>query len=257
MSLEYSFYSRFPDHKIGEYRRVENALLNLQRHMETLTFAKAKTDADLAELLIEFGAALEAAQQTLGEGYPRSADTVQELEFYPVPGARQAYYLLLYGAEFRRINARRVVSEYLSTLHPIFNEAKLWHDVKKHVEEYTDALRDAIRPVGLGDENNTLHNSNRSATDASDAKPRWNEVTRELWFGSHLLKKYKRNPAKNQIDVIEAFHRECWPRSVLDPFNDARKLNQTIRDLNMGLTVKAIRFTGTGTTDVAWEPMLP
>jgi hypothetical protein len=95
----------------------------------------------------------------MGEGYPRLADTVRKLHYYPVPGANVAYYLLMYGVEFRRVNARRAVPEFLSNLSRPLNEAEFWHDVKKRVEEYADALLDALKPVGANDETAVLASS--------------------------------------------------------------------------------------------------
>jgi hypothetical protein len=84
--------------------------------------------------------------------------------------------------------------------------------------------------------------------------PRWDEAARELRYRTRLLKVYRKNPAKNQIDLIEAFHRAGWSRSIPDPFKDTRKLNQTLRDLNRALSDKAIRFVGDGTGEgVKWE----
>jgi hypothetical protein len=85
-------------------------------------------------------------------------------------------------------------------------------------------------------------------------KPRWDEESRELWYGNQKLKAYRRNAAKNQIDLIEAFHRVDWARSIPDPFNNARKLNQTLRDLNSALAVNPIRFYADGSEGVGWEP---
>jgi prefoldin subunit 5 len=73
MSLDFTYWPRIPRDKRIAYRGVETAIRHLQRHMETLTFAQAQADdklAELAERLIDFGTALEAAQKVLSENAP-------------------------------------------------------------------------------------------------------------------------------------------------------------------------------------------
>jgi len=87
--------------------------------------------------------------------------------------------------------------------------------------------------------------------------PRWDGDRRKLWFDSRLCKRYTGNPAKNQIDVIEAFDAAGWPATVPDPFRDPRKLNVTIRSLNDAMAPGTIRFRGDGTGEgVIWEAAL-
>jgi hypothetical protein len=82
----------------------------------------------------------------------------------------------------------------------------------------------------------------------------WDEETRTLYLKDQPIKRYNRNLAPNQIDIIEAFERAGWPPAVDDPFGDARKLNQTLADLNKALTGSTIRFHGDGTGErVIWE----
>jgi hypothetical protein len=75
-----------------------------------------------------------------------------------------------------------------------------------------------------------------------------------LYLGDTVVRRYRRGPATNQIDIIEAFHRAEWGPAIDDPFDDAKKLNQTLRDLNKGLTPGTIRFFGDGTGErVLWD----
>src|SRR5262249_747265 len=56
----------------------------------------------------------------------------------------------------------------------------------------------------------------KESQEIGQPKPSWDEDKRILWLGSAKLKEF-RNPARNQIDLIEAFHQAQWPYSVLDP----------------------------------------
>lgn len=86
-------------------------------------------------------------------------------------------------------------------------------------------------------------------------KPRWDETTATLFFGELAIRKFRRHPAQNQRELIEAFHREAWAGVIPDPFRDPRKLSLTIYDLNQSLTTKAILFHGDGTGEgVMWAP---
>ena len=86
------------------------------------------------------------------------------------------------------------------------------------------------------------------------AKPRWDGETRTLYLGDLLIKRYNRGTAVNQIDVIEAFQNAGWPAVIDDPFNNPRRLNQTLRSLKDSLPADTIRFRGDGTGDgVTWE----
>lgn len=87
------------------------------------------------------------------------------------------------------------------------------------------------------------------------ACPRWDDHAATLYWGGTPIREFRSNPAKNQRDIIEAFHRENWARTIPDPLNNSRKLNATIRDLNKSLASKLIRFRGDGTGEgVMWEP---
>jgi hypothetical protein len=88
----------------------------------------------------------------------------------------------------------------------------------------------------------------------SRPRPRWDEETRTLYLGDKEIKTYNRGPAKNQIDVIEAFHRADWRRAVDSPFKDPDKLGQTLRDLKKSLPERTLRFRADGTGEgIIWE----
>jgi hypothetical protein len=85
--------------------------------------------------------------------------------------------------------------------------------------------------------------------------PQWDEEERELRYGDKLCKRYDANPAKNQIDVIEAFQAANWSRTLPDPFRNSRKLNTTIASLNRSMATGTIKFRGDGTGEgINWEP---
>lgn len=92
-------------------------------------------------------------------------------------------------------------------------------------------------------------------------RPRWDEMKATLFWGDVPIRVFSHHPAKNQRDIIEAFHREDWNHTVPTPFkdnngSDAKKLNLAIYHLNHSLLKKAIRFRGDGTGDgVMWEPV--
>ncbi len=57
-----------------------------------------------------------------------------------------------------------------------------------------------------------------AARAAATTLPRWDEMTATLFWGEGSIRQFRSNPAKNQRDLIEAFHRENWPRTIPDPF---------------------------------------
>jgi hypothetical protein len=88
----------------------------------------------------------------------------------------------------------------------------------------------------------------------STADPYWDSDTRKLYLGDKLIKQFKGHPAKNQVDLLEAFEREKWSPSIPDPFRNREKLAQTIHALNRSEVGKAILFEGDGTGDgVNWK----
>jgi hypothetical protein len=84
--------------------------------------------------------------------------------------------------------------------------------------------------------------------------PRWDEMTSTLFWGDNPIRQFRKHPAQNQRELIEAFHREKWSQTIPNPFGrDARTLNLTIYYLNKSLSPKLIRFSGDGTGEgVMW-----
>jgi hypothetical protein len=94
-----------------------------------------------------------------------------------------------------------------------------------------------------------------SGANANGAEtPVWDEVRSVLTWRGDIIRQF-RAPAKNQKDLIEAFHRANWGRSIPDPFRDRRTLDKTVTDLNKQLRQRTIRFRLDGTGEgVNWEP---
>jgi hypothetical protein len=144
---------------------------------------------------------------------------------------------------------------------------RLWGPWAQELELPPTALASPERPQalpcaqppdqGTSSSSALVVGSTANATTSELPVPRWDEDRRQLWYAGTLVKGYARNPAKNQIDIIEAFHRAGWCPQVDDPFGDARKLNQTLYDLNKSLAPGTLRFRADGTGEgVVWEPAL-
>jgi hypothetical protein len=86
--------------------------------------------------------------------------------------------------------------------------------------------------------------------------PRWDEMTSTLFWGDSAIRQFRKHPAQNQRELIEAFHRRRWEQTIPNPFGtDARKLEKTIYSLNQSLTQNFIQFAGDGTGEGAmWLP---
>jgi len=94
----------------------------------------------------------------------------------------------------------------------------------------------------------------RVGTVAAPEKPVWDEGRQTLSWKGRVVKRYGR-PAKNQIDILEAFQKAGWPFTIPDPFRDHAKLKQTVKDLNRALRWEYIQFRLDGTGEgVNWEP---
>lgn len=89
--------------------------------------------------------------------------------------------------------------------------------------------------------------------------PCWDAHKRELWLDGLLVKRY-RNRAVNQQRMLIAFQEEGWrariddplpPKGVTDP---RRRLNDTVRQLNLKQINELIRFRSDGLgTGILWE----
>jgi hypothetical protein len=89
--------------------------------------------------------------------------------------------------------------------------------------------------------------------------PNWDADTRELRFGTTLVKRF-REPAPTQIAILTAFQEERWPPGIDDPLSPKdhtppkQRLRDTIRRLNRHQANRLIVFCGDGTgTRVLWR----
>jgi excisionase family DNA binding protein len=95
--------------------------------------------------------------------------------------------------------------------------------------------------------------SGASIRSRAPSLPRWDDEAATLYWGEVPIRQFRRHPARNQRELIEAFHRGRWAQTIPDPFRDARKLALTICCLNKSLLQKLIRFAGDGTGEgVMW-----
>jgi hypothetical protein len=83
-------------------------------------------------------------------------------------------------------------------------------------------------------------------------KPHWDGETRELTFEGKVLRKFKRNPAERQTDLLEAFEKAAWSQAIDNPFPSAKKLNDTVRALNGNMPPNTIKFSQNAGDTVEW-----
>jgi hypothetical protein len=96
-----------------------------------------------------------------------------------------------------------------------------------------------------------------------DEKPVWDAELSTLSWRGEVIRQF-RAPARNQIDLIEAFQRENWPRTIPNPLRDdqgkldPRKLDKAVADMNKNLKKlrrPTILFRRDGTGEgVNWGP---
>ncbi len=94
-------------------------------------------------------------------------------------------------------------------------------------------------------------------------KPRWDAVTRKLWYGDTLVKHF-RVPAKTQWLILTVFEEEGWPPCIDDPLpceigrNSRLRLKKAIYMLNSSQENPLIKFRGNGSGDgIYWEYVGP
>lgn len=90
--------------------------------------------------------------------------------------------------------------------------------------------------------------------------PNWDEDRRELRFGDIVIKKFRKNSARNQVAVLRTFQEDGWPEKIDDPlhgptFDSRKRLADTIDGLKENhLTPNVLTFRGDGTGEgVLWE----
>ena len=73
------------------------------------------------------------------------------------------------------------------------------------------------------------------AEERPDERPIWDQETRRLFFGGTPLREFS-GRAKAQMEILAAFQRRGWPRSVPNPTRwSQKKLSDTLEHLNAGL----------------------
>jgi hypothetical protein len=89
-------------------------------------------------------------------------------------------------------------------------------------------------------------------------KPVWNQGRRELRIGGALVKRF-RQPAKNQLSILESFQELGWPAHIDNPLTGGGdvdacdRLHDTIRRLNNQVG-RVILFLSDGLGEgITWE----
>ncbi|HEY8503790.1 MAG TPA: hypothetical protein VIL46_04365 [Gemmataceae bacterium] len=92
-----------------------------------------------------------------------------------------------------------------------------------------------------------------------DLVPTWDRGLRELRLGARVVKCF-RQPAPNQVLILEVFEESGWPPHIDDPLprvpglNPKLRLRDTIAALNRHQVNHLIRFHGDGSGEgVGWE----
>ncbi len=96
-----------------------------------------------------------------------------------------------------------------------------------------------------------------------DQRPTWDDDRKELWFGPHVIKRFKFQ-SPNQETILIVFHEEGWPAKIDDPLppvpnqTSRQRLHDAIKNLNRHRLNRTIRFAGDGTGEgVRWERVEP
>ncbi len=99
----------------------------------------------------------------------------------------------------------------------------------------------------------------KSVTLPHDLRPSWDADRKELWFGPHVVKRFK-SQSPNQETILTVFHEEGWPAKIDDPLppvanqTSRQRLHDAIKNLNRHQLNRVIRFAGDGTGEgVRWE----
>lgn len=89
--------------------------------------------------------------------------------------------------------------------------------------------------------------------------PRWDRNARRLLLQGVVVKSF-RQPATNQVCVLDAFQNQGWPERIDDPLPHNGevpakiRLHETIKGLNANQHVKLVQFGGDGTgCGVMWR----
>ena len=100
---------------------------------------------------------------------------------------------------------------------------------------------------------------------SSVVTPRWDEITKQLYVGKHLIKNLvKCSPAFGQLRILKEFEDAGWPTFLQDPFGDKGTgkfevtTNETVSGLNKNQkTTGVLRFHIHNKVGIRWEIIKP
>jgi hypothetical protein len=115
-------------------------------------------------------------------------------------------------------------------------------------------LARAVDLIGVGKYERLRTAIGEPVTRLYDDVPKWDATGLELRFHGRPIRTLSPR-AKNCKRILDAFHDDGWPPRIESPLpggRDSRKLRETVRTLNDGLT--SIRFFCDGTGEgVSWQ----
>jgi hypothetical protein len=159
-----------------------------------------------------------------------------------------------YLPEARREELGRITTDMYPVL--VRLEASLKHPpFIRSIAPPTVRQRQGGAGNGLTQLTNTTNDIEQQARSA--AAPKWNSERRELSLRGQVVKTY-RQPAPNQIALLEAFQVAGWPQRIDDPLpftedGDARqRLADAVASLNK---TSGIQFERDGAGHVLWKPL--
>ncbi len=89
--------------------------------------------------------------------------------------------------------------------------------------------------------------------------PQYNGRIRELRVGKTVLKRFRRQPAPDQEELLGAFQQQNWQELIDDPLshpagvNRKRRRRDTVHNLNRSLKKRLIHFYTDGNGHIGWE----
>jgi hypothetical protein len=93
----------------------------------------------------------------------------------------------------------------------------------------------------------------------SNARPRWDALTRTLYFGDCIVKRFRRHSPNAEL-ILQAFEEQGWPFRIDDPLpvwrghSQKRRLHESIQNLNRRLGCRLLIFRGDGSgKGIRWE----
>ena len=98
----------------------------------------------------------------------------------------------------------------------------------------------------------------RKASQSTVLKPIWDRDAKTLTYAGEIVKRF-RHTSKNQMPVLDAFEKQRWPPTIVDPLPPGNKdpkerVRQTVKRLNQYHNSTVIKFTTDGAgTGFAWR----